>query len=198
MQSYTVLEPLDFTITTDNEKDVSCFGIANGEISITVTGGTAPYRFSWTKDSVPFSNSEDISNLSPGSYTVSVLDANNCGPKTKTFTIIEPTLLEVNLINQTNILCFGTSTGAINVGVVGGTPIYTFAWTGPNAFRSTNQNLVNVPAGTYNLIVTDNLGCTKPFSVTLTQAPELLVTYVATQISCFNGNFLIPKKMVKP
>ena len=187
-QSYTVLEPLDFTITTDNEKDVSCFGIANGEISITVTGGTAPYRFSWTKDSAPFSNSEDISNLSPGSYTVSILDANNCGPKTKTFTITEPTLLEVNLINQTNILCFGTSTGAINVGVVGGTPIYTFAWTGPNAFRSTNQNLTNVPAGTYNLVVTDNLGCTKPFSVTLTQAPELLVTYVTTQISCFNAN----------
>jgi len=188
IQSYTVLEPLDFTIATDNEKDVSCFGIANGEISITVTGGTAPYRFSWTKDNVPFSNSEDISNLSPGSYTVSVFDTNNCGPKTRTFTITEPTLLEVNLINQTNILCFGTSTGAINVGVLGGTPNYTFAWTGPNAFRSTNQNLANVPVGTYNLVVIDNLGCTKPFSVTLTQAPELLVTYVTMQISCYNAN----------
>lgn len=187
-QSYTILEPTDFAIRVDNKKDVSCFGIANGAISISVSGGTSPYTYSWTRNNIAYSNSEDLTNLRPGVYEVTVFDANNCGPKTASFTITEPNLLEVNLVNKTDILCFGTATGAINVGIAGGTPNYTFSWTGPNAFRSANQNLSGIVSGTYNLTVTDNLGCTQALSVTVNQSPEIIVSAVTTQITCFGAN----------
>ena len=140
-KTYKITEPAEIIITTDLEKDISCFNAADGAIKITLTGGTLNYKINWTKNGIPFATTEDLSNLSPGTYVVSVSDANNCGPKTATFTITEPPILAVNLVNKTNILCFGDATGAINVNVVGGTAPYTFAWSGPNGFTSSNQNL---------------------------------------------------------
>jgi gliding motility-associated-like protein len=187
-KTYKITEPAEIIITTDLEKDISCFNAANGEINITATGGTLNYKIAWTKNGIPYATTEDLSNLSPGTYVVSVSDANNCGPKTATFTITEPPILAVNLVNKTNILCFGDATGIINVNVVGGTASYTFAWSGPNGFTSTSQNLTALFAGTYNLIVTDNLGCTKNLSVPITQTPAIIITATTTPIVCYGDN----------
>ena len=97
-------------------------------------------------------------------------------------------VLAVNFANKTNILCFGQATGAITVNIVGGTAPYTFAWSGPNGFSSSNQNLTNVLAGNYMLIVTDNLGCTKTLSVSLTQPTKIFITAATTPIICYGGN----------
>ncbi|MFV5697441.1 PKD domain-containing protein [Flavobacterium sp. ZT3R17] len=193
---YKITEPNVLVIITDLEKDITCFNDANGAIAITITGGALNYRYTWTKDNLPFANTEDLSNLSPGVYAVSVSDSNNCGPVTATFTITEPPILVLNLISQTNILCFGTATGAIDIDVVGGTPIqispgvfdYNYAWTGPNGFTSSNKNLSAIFAGTYNLTVTDNSGCTKKLSVLVTQSSEIIIKAVTTPIICYGGN----------
>jgi gliding motility-associated-like protein len=58
-------------------------------INIEVAGGTPPYTYSWTRDGVPYTNSANLSKLRAGVYTVSVDDANGCGPIEKTFTIDE-------------------------------------------------------------------------------------------------------------
>lgn len=187
-ENYTIIEPDDIIITTDLEKDITCFNAANGEIKITVTGGTLNYKMTWTKNGTAYATTEDLSNLDIGTYVVTVSDANNCGPKTVTFTITEPPVLAVSLGNQTNILCFGDSTGTITVNVVGGTAPYTFAWSGPNGFTSVNQNLTALFAGTYNLTVTDNLGCTKNLSITITQTPEILIKATTTPIVCYGDN----------
>lgn len=190
-QTVTITQPDEIVIATDLEKDITCYNDANGAIKITITGGTIPYNYNWTKNGTAFGNSEDLSNLSPGTYKVTVSDANNCGPKTTTFTITEPPKLAVSLISQTNILCFGDATGTININVSGGTPAisgYTFAWTGPNGFSSSNQNLGGLLAGTYNLVVTDNSGCFKTLSVTLTQPQEVVLKAATTPIICYGGN----------
>ncbi|MFV8391884.1 PKD-like domain-containing protein [Flavobacterium sp. LB2P6] len=192
--SVTVYPPI--VITTHQEKDITCFGEADGKIAIAVTGGTTNYTYAWTKDNLPFATTEDLSNLAPGEYTVSVLDTNNCGPKTATFTITQPPVLALNWVSQTNVLCFGAATGAITVNTVGGTPIqispgvfdYNYVWTGPNGFTSTNQNLSTVLAGTYDLRVTDNSGCFKTLSVILTQPTEIVITTTTTPIICYGGN----------
>lgn len=186
--SFTVTEPDDIIIATDSETDIDCFGNANGAISISVAGGTGPYTYNWTKDTAPFAATEDLSNLGPGVYEVSVSDANNCGPKTAAFTITEPPVLTLALATQTNVLCFGTSTGAITVTVAGGTPAYAFAWTGPNGFASGNQDLTNIPAGTYNLVLTDSAGCTRQLAVAVTQPSEIIITAATTEIECFGNN----------
>jgi gliding motility-associated-like protein len=187
-KTYTITEPNDIIITTDLEKNITCFNAANGEIKITLTGGTLNYKIAWTKNGLPYAFTEDVANLSPGTYVVTVSDANNCGPKTATFTITEPPILAVNLVNKTNILCSGQSTGAIDVNVVGGTLPYTFAWSGPNGFSSSNQNLTTLFSGTYNLIVTDDSGCVKNLSVILTQNPEIKITATTTPILCYGDN----------
>ncbi|MFV8376648.1 PKD domain-containing protein [Flavobacterium sp. LB1P71] len=195
-KNYKITEPDAIVITTDLEKDITCFGNANGAIAITITGGTVNYKYAWTKDNLPFANTEDLSNLSPGVYAVSVSDSNNCGPVTTTFTITEPPVLVLNLVSQTNVLCFGTATGAIAINVVGGTPIqissgvfdYNYAWTGPNGFTSSNKNLNAIFAGTYDLTVTDNSGCTKKLSVLLTQSSEIIIKATTTVINCYGDN----------
>lgn len=194
--SYLITEPTDILISVDSENDITCFGSNNGSINITVTGGTGNHIFTWTHNGSPHATSEDVANLSPGTYVVSVTDANNCGPKTETFTITQPPLLVVGLSSQTNVLCYGASTGAITVTVTGGTPIqfspgvfdYNFSWTGPNGFTGNTQNLTNIPAGIYNLTVTDNLGCVKNLTVTITQSAEIIVSYTTTPITCYGAN----------
>lgn len=191
--SYTIIEPADIVITVDSESDSTCFGSNNGSINISITGGTGSYFYTWTKNNIPFAITQDISSLAPGTYVVSVTDANNCGPKTETFTITEPPLLVVSLVSQTNVLCFGASTGAITVSTVGGTPNpttldYIYAWTGPNGFISNNQNLNSIIAGTYNLTVTDNQGCSKNLTVVITQSSEIIVNFTTTPITCFGAN----------
>lgn len=191
VQTVNITQPDDINITTDLEKDITCFNDANGEIKITITGGTLNYNYTWTKDGIPYATTEDLTHLSPGIYMITVSDANNCGPKTATFTITEPPILAVSLISQTNILCFGEATGAIDIAVVGGTPAlsgYNFAWTGPNGFTSSNKNLTAIIAGTYNVLVTDNSGCSKALSVTLTQPTVIVLAATTTPIICYGSN----------
>ena len=191
VQTVNITQPDEISITTDLEKDITCFNDANGEIKITITGGTLNYNYTWTKDGIPYATTKDLSNLSPGIYIVTVSDANNCGPKTATFTITEPPILAVSLISHTNILCFGEATGAIDIAVVGGTPAlsgYNFAWTGPNGFTSSNKNLTAIIAGTYNVLITDNSGCSKALSVTLTQPTAIVLAATTTPIICYGSN----------
>ncbi len=190
-KTYSITEPTDIVISVINKKDISCLGSNNGSIDINVAGGMGNYTYTWTKNGAPFAASQDISSLAPGNYKVSVTDANNCGPKTNSFTIIEPPLLVVSLINKRDVVCFGDATGAINVNVSGGVPAtsgYNFAWTGPNGFTSTSQNLTNIVAGTYNLIVTDSQSCSKNLAITITESSEIKVVYSTTPILCYGAN----------
>ncbi|MGL2965872.1 PKD-like domain-containing protein [Flavobacterium sp. XGLA_31] len=191
--SYTITEPADIVITTNSENDITCYSASNGSIDITVTGGTGAYTYNWTKNTAPFAVTEDLSNLSPGTYVVTVTDVNNCGPKTATFTITEPPLLVVSLVSQTNVLCYGAATGAINVSIIGGTPNpttsdYSYVWSGPNGFTANTQNINNLFAGTYDLTVTDFNGCAKNLIVTITQSTDIVITYTTTPITCYGAN----------
>ncbi|WP_432670630.1 PKD domain-containing protein [Flavobacterium sp. SM2513] len=188
--SYTITQPDDIVISINNQSNSSCFQSNDGAISIAVGGGTGVYSYTWTKDSLPFAATQDLFNLSPGLYNVSVTDENSCGPKTLSFTITEPPLLVVSLLNQTNINCFDASTGIINVEVVGGTIVtdYNFSWTGPNGFTSSNQNLAGLFAGNYTLVVTDANGCQQNLEVTLTQSAPIILNYTTTEITCYGAN----------
>ncbi len=167
---------------------ISCFGANDGNIGITVTGGTQPYQYSWTKDGLPFTNTEDLTDLGPGDYQISITDSNNCGPIIQSFLIIEPDLLEISLINQIDVICFGEDTGEISVEVTGGRLNYLYSWVGPNGFISITQNLNNLFAGTYNLNVTDQSGCIDTLEVELLQNDEISIDISITEITCYGAN----------
>ncbi len=193
---YEITEPKDIIVTTDTKKDVTCFGAENGEITISVTGGMGAFKYTWKKNNIFFSDNQDITNLGPGLYEVAVTDINNCVPKVLTYDITEPTTLAINIIDQTNIECYGDSTGAVSVNVQGGTKIeispgvfdYKYQWSGPNGFSNGYKDLNNIPAGNYNLTVTDNSGCSLTFSVLIKQSEQIIISPKQKPITCFGAN----------
>ncbi|WP_431158218.1 PKD domain-containing protein [Winogradskyella poriferorum] len=189
-ETFTITEPdeLTFSMVDFDPETISCFGANDGEINIDVAGGTMPYVYTWTLDGAPFSSDEDLANLGPGTYDISVTDANNCGPIALTFVIIEPTELQATLNTVTNIICFGDDTGAITVDVVGGRPDYTYAWVGPNGYTSADQNITALFAGTYTLTVTDTSNCTDTIDVEVIQNDQLEIDFTVTEIECYGDN----------
>ena len=152
--------------------NADCNGAATGSVDITIAGGTAPYTYVWTNGSTD----EDPSDLSAGSHQATVTDANGCTFLTQVYVVGEPTGIAVGANPViTNADCNGASTGAIDITVSGGTPGYTFLWSD----GSTDEDLADVPAGTYNVEVTDANGCTftspayvvgEPSAITITAA----------------------------
>jgi hypothetical protein len=84
-------------------------------------------------------------------------------------------------------ICNTGSTGSINLTVSGGTPGYTYAWTGPSSFTATTQNLSGLAPGTYNLTVTDSKSCTKTTSAVVTQTAAISISPTATAATCYGG-----------
>jgi len=196
--TFTITEPdeLVFSTVVFDPETISCFGADDGSIGVDISGGTTPYTYNWTRNGAFFASAEDLTNLGPGDYEITVTDANNCTPIVQSFQIIEPPLLDVSLSNQVDIICFGDATGEININTVGGRQIeispsvfdYSYTWTGPNGFTSNLQNLTGLFAGTYNLTVTDKSGCTDNLQVILNQTDEIIINFVTTDIECYGDN----------
>ena len=170
--------------------NISCFGLSDGNINLTIGGGTPGYTYLWNTGAT----SEDLSGLPFGTYSVVVTDANGC-QITSSITLVQPPALGQSITatvyqSGTNISCFGLSDGNIDLSIIGGNPGYTYSWSN----GSTTQDLTNIPAGTYSVTVTDLNGCSIPSSITLTQPTALTqgitaVTYPSgTNISCFGLN----------
>ncbi len=130
----------------ETHQNVNCNGNNTGSIDITISGGVAPYNIAWSSGLT----TEDISGLYAGNYVVTVTDAGGC-VSTKSITINEPQPLTVNF-STTESDC-GASTGTAQAFVSGGTPTYTYSW------GSGHDTILGIPAGNYNLTVTDANGC---------------------------------------
>ncbi len=181
----TTLTPGIFT----GQFNISCNGTSTGNINSSVVGGTSPYNYAWTGPSAFTSTLQNISSLVAGTYSVTVTDINNC-TGTESVTLTEPNILNANATSSTfaggyNITCHGTNTGSIVLNVTGGTTNYSFAWTGPSSYTSTQQNPINLIAGTYSVTVTDANGCSTSTSITLTEPNNLITS--ATSPTVFGG-----------
>ncbi|HWR94742.1 MAG TPA: SprB repeat-containing protein, partial [Flavobacterium sp.] len=170
--SVTIAEPTTL-IASSSALPISCNG-GTTTLTVSASGGTAPYTGTGSFT------------LSAGSYSYTVTDANGC-KSTTTCTIVQPNPVSVTA-NQTNVLCNGLSTGAINITAAGGVAPYTYAWTGAGVI-ATAEDQTGLAAGTYKVIVKDANNCVSAeLSVTITQ-PEAAITLTATpsQIVCFGG-----------
>ncbi|PSL07595.1 gliding motility-associated C-terminal domain-containing protein [Cecembia rubra] len=164
------------TVTNTNVTTETCTGQNNGSIQISVSGGSGSLGVQWFRAgnfSTVLSNNTTLSNRGPGEYVARVFDVSNPNCFILHNVTIPPTPeLTIQLNGQpTNVLCFGESTGAINVTASGGTGALTYRWTGPNGFTSNAQNISNAPAGQYNVRVTDANGCFKEINNILISQP---------------------------
>ncbi len=175
--------PIEFNAVLGN---ITCFGAADGTIDLNTTGGTPPYVLSWIGPSGFTSTAGNLSGLLPGSYTVSLEDANNC-IASESFTLTQNPVLNASSSKVDNT-CFGVAEGSITVTVTGGTTPYNFSWTGSDGFTSTDQNLQNLSSGTYDLTITDAEGCIFALSATIAEPAEIAVSFTPIDVLCFEGN----------
>ena len=134
---------------------VSCNGGSNGSINLSVSGGTPAYNYAWNDGTT----TEDRTNLTKGTYTVVVTDANNCSASSSMI-IGQPAQLKLNS-SKTPVSCNGGSDGTIDLIVTGGTQPYSYLWNDGN----TNEDRTGLTSGGYSVTVSDANGCSKTLEI---------------------------------
>ncbi len=155
-------------VVTITQTNVTCYGICDGSATASVSGGVGPFTYSWSPISA---TTASISGLCPGTYVVTCTDNSDMSTANANVTITEPPLLTVGLGGAT--ICSGSCT-TLSPLASGGTPPYTYSWTGglfgpsPSACPATTT--------TYTVTVTDANGCVAMGSSTVTVNPIPVVT----------------------
>jgi gliding motility-associated-like protein len=183
--SFSIVGPdTALSISVDILNNVSCNGDSSGYVLFGANGGYPGYQY--------FINSNPVTNgignnLPPGSHVLSVTDANGCSKDT-IIDITEPDLLQLNLISQDSVKCFGACNGKISIQASGGTPPYTYTL---NGITSNNNGLFNqLCAGIYQVVVSDARGCTTTFNHTMFQplAPLTALQVINDSVTCYGGS----------
>lgn len=180
--SYTLNEPAqELGVVNLVWEDVKCYNGSDAAANILMNGGTSPYNYIWSNGSV----FDSISNVPIGNYTLTVTDTNGCTLDTN-LVIDQPDSISIIVGNITNVLCKTDTTGNAIISVTGGSPTYSYLWSD----GSTNQNLNNVPAGNYSVIVSDLNTCSNTQTLIITEpaTPIIINSLVGTSVSCFGGN----------
>ncbi len=178
-----VAEPAVLTAVASGT-NISCFDACNGTATVSVSGGSGGTIYLWTPGSPIGANSNTISQLCAGTYTITVRDVNNCSASDQ-ITITEPLILKATP-TSTNISCFGSCNGTATASATGGTTPYAYKWL-PILPPVTSTVISNLCPGTYSLVVTDIHNCKDTSSAIVITQPKLLVVGATkTDVSC-NG-----------
>ncbi len=174
VNSIIVTEPdaLNLSVTTT---EAGCGGIPNGSATVNVTGGTSPYNYEW----IPGGTDSTVTGIAAGIYPVTVTDDNGC-IITEDVAVSEagaPTIIITSIIYTS---C-GSTDGAVYINVIGGAEPYTYNWSD----GSTNENLVGVMPGIYEVTVTGSDNCIATESADISQTllpvdPICIVTVDST------------------
>ncbi|MDO9188216.1 MAG: SprB repeat-containing protein, partial [Bacteroidia bacterium] len=181
-----VTEGFSPVVSAGTQTNVLCNGGSTGSATVTTTGGSGIYSYSW--NTTPVQTTATANNLTAGSYTVTVTDNNSC-IVTKVTIITQPSsVLGASITSQTNVFCNGGNTGVATMTATGGSGAYSYSWsTTPVQSTGTANNLT---AGSYTVTVTDNNGCTVPVTslATITQPSSVLGASITSQTNVFcNG-----------
>ena len=179
----TITEP-PFLSLTQISGDETCNGAGDGWAQVTASGGVVPYIFQWDANANN-QTTQTATNLSAGTYTVTVTDNNGC-QETITSTVHSPNPLEFNNVTSQDLTCYLSNDGQITAGASGGTPPYSYSWTNniSGTWSSTQQNLTNLESGTYYLTITDNNGCFIDTSIIINMPMPISITLNETDETC--------------
>ena len=175
---------------------VSVSGGNNGAISISVLGGTSPYTFEWSGPNGYTNTTQNISNLSTGSYTLIIRSSGNQGGidgcyATETFFVDEPGPLAISNITTTDVNCKGESTAGITTTVTGqGNILYAWTMADGSPIVMSNgtdgPNISGIPAGSYILTATNSIATvpTNPIIIAEPLSPLAVTNIYVTDASC--------------
>src|SRR5690606_843898 len=148
-----ITQPAVALSATTTDTDVTCFGAADGEITVTANGGTAAYEYS-IDGGTTYQASHVFGGLAPGAYTITVRDANNCTATTAVVNITQPAVALSATTTDTDVTCFGAADGEITVTANGGTAAYEYSIDGGTTYQATNV-FSSLAPGAYTITVRD-------------------------------------------
>ena len=176
----TITQPDDLEITVNDITQVFCQNNPTGAIAISVLGGTGPYSYLWSNGST----SQNLIDLEPGEYTLEVYDDNGCFAETSVN--INPATDPVRIANAVvnNNSQYMANDGSISLQIEGGATPYIINWLSltDNIELGNNQEITNLPMGSYKATITDANGCYITETYVITE-PDI-VEETITQPSC--------------
>ena len=167
--SIFVNEPQELTANA-TISNVSCYGLSDGNVSLSINGGTAPYIQNW--------NGFNYNQLSAGTYYYLISDTNNCTFFDSVNVSQPDSLFSTSIV--CNVLCHGDSSGSATISIFGGTAPYTQNWFGVN-----NNSL---QAGNYIYIVSDTNGCAFLDSVIISEPDSIIYSINQSNSTTYNSN----------
>lgn len=185
----TIFEPVLLDVTVDLVTHINCNGESTGAIEITPTGGTPNYSVVWTGPNGFSSTTENISDLELGSYNLALTDGQGCFrdfPDLVTITENPPITATFDITDVNCGMPLPSTDGAIDASIAGGSPGYTYLWTGPFGFSANTEDISGLEHGSYVLEVTDNLGCVEIMAPQIVDSPlPLTASTTQVDIACF-------------
>ncbi|MEO0006423.1 MAG: hypothetical protein RJA20_619 [Bacteroidota bacterium] len=179
----SISQPSAIQLSVTQSLDVSCFGGNNGQISVLAQGGAGAVTYLWSNGQ----SGASATSLAAGNYTVTTTDSNGC-TRTVSATVSQPTQLVVQS-SQQQARCFGEANGQIQLTVGGGVPGYSALWQGPNGYTGNGLGISDINAGTYQVTVTDQNGCTRVTDAAVDQPDPLTLSIPASADTiCFLGS----------
>ena len=165
----------------------SCFGSTDGHITVSASAGvvTSGYTYQWSA-SAGSQTTATATGLSAGTHRVTVYDNGFCYD-TLSFTLTQPTQLNLSLITSTNPSCFGGCNGQAIVSASGGTlsGSYSFRWPGGQTTALVN----GLCSGTYRVTVSDANECTDTLSITISNPQQISAT--TAQLTASGCDYLL-------
>jgi hypothetical protein len=168
---------------SSSQSNVLCFGQSNGSAAVVASGGTGTIAYSWTPGGASTSS---VSGLAPGTYTITMTDANSCTAIT-TINITQPPALSISGTFSDN-LCAGGNTGSASVTVSGGSGTYSYDWLPGSPAGDGTSTITSLAAGSYTVNVTDANGCTISTTFSISSPSALAASTTQNNASCFGGN----------
>jgi gliding motility-associated-like protein len=189
VDSITLTEPMDSLSFTYEVEDVLCKDGSDGEIDLSITGGTTPYDYNWSSGDTL----AEITGLTAGYYTFLITDDNGCLLSDSIF-VGEPDAVTLNEV-ITPVTCFGLSDGIIDITPIGGFAPYSFTWFNSDfALSAQEEDLIDFPSDIYQLEILDSNGCFYEMFLEIVEPDVLAIDYTFNEVSCqggFDGNILV-------
>jgi gliding motility-associated-like protein len=175
----TITEPTAIVLNTSATPAIC--GQQIGTATVNASGGTGSYTYSWNSN--PIQTTPTATSLATGSYTVTVTDSNGCVATANVFVPFSNSF-SINSYIINHVSCYGGSNGAAGVNLNGGTSPFSYLWS--SGGTSSTEN--NLPAGTYNIVVTDSAGCVDSAVIVITEPPALSVSINPNNIDACIGD----------
>lgn len=162
-----------FTVATATT-DITCNGMRDGTISMTVTGGAGDIQYAISPRLDRFVSEGYFTRLARGEYVVRAQDKNGCFVD-EVFKINEPDVLNAIIDKQTDEVCYGAGDGTVSITITGGTQSYSTSIDG-GAWTVDKTLYTGLSVGTHTITVKDAHSCTTEVSVLIKEGVDMQAT----------------------